>query len=69
MNPIIFQTKIKESKTPILLSTLHTPHSATQHGFTLVELLTVVVIISLLAGMSMLALTSTMTAAKESKTR
>jgi type II secretory pathway pseudopilin PulG len=34
-----------------------------------VELLTVVVIISLLAGMSMLALTSTMTAAKESKTR
>jgi hypothetical protein len=34
-----------------------------------VELLTVVVIISLLAGMSLLALTGTMTAAKESKTR
>jgi hypothetical protein len=34
-----------------------------------VELLTVVVIISMLAGMSLLALTGTMTAAKESKTR
>jgi type II secretory pathway pseudopilin PulG len=34
-----------------------------------VELLTVVVIISMLAGMSMLVLTSTITAAKESKTR
>ncbi|MDR2440819.1 MAG: type II secretion system GspH family protein [Planctomycetaceae bacterium] len=40
-----------------------------RRAFTLVELLTVVVIISMLAGMSMLALTGTMTAAKESKTR
>jgi prepilin-type N-terminal cleavage/methylation domain-containing protein len=64
----MFQKTIKESKISIL-STIHYPLSTTQSAFTLVELLTVVVIISMLAGMSMLALTSTMTAAKESKTR
>jgi prepilin-type N-terminal cleavage/methylation domain-containing protein len=64
----MFQKTIKESKISIL-STIHSPLSTTHSAFTLVELLTVVVIISMLAGMSMLALTSTMTAAKESKTR